>query len=217
MIRVMQDLPLTLLAATISAYWIGVGTMVVRVSRRSRKVVGLVPEQRVERLMWLVWVPLVAAWIWLPWATLAGARAVPALPAFARDLAPYAVLRYLAAAVAALALAATVKCWLRMGKDWRMDVGIERKTDLITDGVFARIRHPIYAFSILLMLCSAVIVPTVPMLVVAAVHIVLMNLKARNEERHLLAVHGEAYARYRQRTGRFLPRRTASGRAQSHP
>ena len=96
-----------------------------------------------------------------------------------------------------------------MGSDWRMDVGLERKTDLITDGLFARVRHPIYAFSILLMLCSVAIVPTAPMMLIAAVHIVLMNIKARNEERHLSAVHGDAYARYLRRTGRFFPRRPA--------
>jgi protein-S-isoprenylcysteine O-methyltransferase Ste14 len=35
---------------------------------------------------------------------------------------------------------------------------------------------------------------------------VLNNLKARNEERHLLATHGETYALYLRRTGRFFPR-----------
>jgi protein-S-isoprenylcysteine O-methyltransferase Ste14 len=45
------------------------------------------------------------------------------------------------------------------------------------------------------------------MALVAAVHVALMNLKARNEERHLAATQGEAYARYVARTGRFLPRR----------
>jgi protein-S-isoprenylcysteine O-methyltransferase Ste14 len=45
------------------------------------------------------------------------------------------------------------------------------------------------------------------MFVIAAVHVVLMNVKARNEERHLLAVHGDAYARYLRTSGRFLPRR----------
>jgi protein-S-isoprenylcysteine O-methyltransferase Ste14 len=33
-----------------------------------------------------------------------------------------------------------------------------------------------------------------------------MVVKARNEERHLLASHGEAYARYLEATGRFVPR-----------
>jgi protein-S-isoprenylcysteine O-methyltransferase Ste14 len=205
----MQDLPLAVLTATICAYWLGVGVMIVRVRRMTRKDVGIVPEQRLERFMWLVWVPLVAAWIFVPWSMLARTGAVPALPDFAVREPAYMALRGLAAILGVVSLAATIKCWARMGSDWRMDIGLERKTDLITDGLFARIRHPIYAFSILLMLCSAAIVPTVPMLVIAAVHVFLMNIKARNEERHLLAVHGDAYAQYLRRTGRFVPRRSA--------
>jgi protein-S-isoprenylcysteine O-methyltransferase Ste14 len=134
---------------------------------------------------------------------------VPALPDFALREPAYAVLRWVAALAAVIALAATVRCWLRMGSDWRMDVGLERKTDLITDGLFARVRHPIYAFSILLMLCSVAIVPTTPMMLIAGAHILLMNFKARNEERHLSVVHGDVYARYLQKTGRFFPRRPA--------
>jgi protein-S-isoprenylcysteine O-methyltransferase Ste14 len=51
-----------------------------------------------------------------------------------------------------------------------------------------------------------VIVPTVPMLAFGVVHVGLMIVKAHNEERHLLARHGEAYARYLAGTGRFFPR-----------
>lgn len=204
----MRDLPLAALIATICAYWIGVGAMIVRVRRKTKRTVGLVPEQRLERLMWLVWVPLVAAWIYVPWATFARGTAFAAAPLFAMTDPFYGVLRWIAAFVAVLALAGTIRCWLRMGDDWRMDVGLDGQGTLITDGPFARIRHPIYALSILLMLCTLVIVPTAPMLVIAAVHIALMNMKARNEERHLLAVHGDAYARYLQRTGRFFPRLT---------
>ena len=47
---------------------------------------------------------------------------------------------------------------------------LEGKTALITDGLFRLIRHPIYAFSMLLMVCSALVVPTAPMIVIAAVH-----------------------------------------------
>ena len=206
----MQDLPLAVLTATICAYWLGVGVMIVRVRRMTRKDVGIVPEQRLERFMWLVWVPLVAAWVFVPWSTLARTGAVPALPDFAAREPAYMALRWLAAIAGAISLGATIQCWARMGGDWRMDVRSNERTDLITDGLFARIRHPIYAFSILLMLCSATIVPTAPMLAIAAVHVVLMNIKARNEERHLLAVHGDAYAQYLRRTGRFVPRRRAA-------
>ena len=110
-----------------------------------------------------------------------------------------------AAACAVASLLVTIRCWLRMGDDWRMDIGT-RKTALITDGLFRLIRHPIYAFSMLLMVCSALVVPTAPMIVIAAIHLTLMNLKARNEEHHLFTVHGEAYQRYLARTGRFFPR-----------
>jgi protein-S-isoprenylcysteine O-methyltransferase Ste14 len=202
----MQDFPLMLLFATISAYWVGVAVMIVRVRRTTRRIVGLVPEQRVERLMWLVWVPLVAAWIALPYLALTRPDGLWALPAFATREPVYAWLRWLAAPLAVACLALTIRCWARMGKDWRMAVSAADKTDLITDGPFRRIRHPIYAFSILLMLCSAAIVPTAPMVVVAVVHIALMNLKAHNEELFLRGRHGEAYERYAQRTGRFFPR-----------
>jgi protein-S-isoprenylcysteine O-methyltransferase Ste14 len=200
----MRDLPLVVLIATVWCYWAGVAIMVLRVRRRNRKLVGLVPEQHVERLMWLIWVPLVAAWMFLPYAALKRTDAPFALPAFAY-VEPYTSLRLLAAACAVVALAATIRCWLRMGDDWRMDIGA-RKTDLITDGLFGLIRHPIYAFSMLLMICSAIVVPTAAMIAIAATHLTLMNLKARNEEEHLSAVHGEAYRRYAARTGRFFPR-----------
>ena len=112
----------------------------------------------------------------------------------------------LAAATALACLALKAWCWSTMGKDWRMDVSEKRKGTLITDGLFAYVRHPIYALSMLLMLCSAIILATPTMLVIAALHLVLNNVKARNEERHLLATHGEPYALYLRRTGRFFPR-----------
>jgi protein-S-isoprenylcysteine O-methyltransferase Ste14 len=87
-----------------------------------------------------------------------------------------------------------------------MAVTSHERTELVTTGMYAYLRHPIYAFSIALMACTAVIVATPPMLVVAAIHVVLMVLKARNEERYLLGVHGDVYRNYCRRTGRFLPR-----------
>lgn len=201
----MPDVPLVVLIATVWAYWLGVGVMVIRVRRRNRKLVGLVPEQRVERFMWLLWVPLVAVWMWLPYAATTRTAGVFALPEFAQYGSGYSPVRWLAAGLAVLSLFATIDCWRRMGDDWRMDIG-ERKTSLVTEGLFSRIRHPIYAFSMLLMVCSALVLPTLPMIAIAVVHLTLMNVKARNEERHLTAMHGDSYSRYVARTGRFFPR-----------
>jgi protein-S-isoprenylcysteine O-methyltransferase Ste14 len=199
-----RDLPVIILAATICTYWFTVGAMVVRARRKTRQLAGLVPVQKVEQMMWLVWVPLVAAWMTLPWLSLTHQSAWLRVPDFADEWTVYAVLRWFAAVCAVVCFALTSQCWARMGKDWSMAITKDRG-EMITDGLFSHVRHPIYALSMLLMVCSAIIVATVPMLIVAVVHIVLMNLKARNEERHMLAMHGEGYRQYLRRTGRFLP------------
>ena len=200
----MRDLPLLIVATAVSLYWLGVGRMVVRVRRKTRHDVGLVPQQLKERLMWLVWIPLVVAWIALPWIAqnrVGAPWAAPAEPGLM-----FGAVRWVAALSAVAALLLTWRCYGRMGEHWRMDVAVDARSELITDGPFLRIRHPIYAYQALLMVSSAVVLPTWPMIALALIHVALVDAKARNEERHLLATHGDAYARYVARTGRFLPR-----------
>jgi protein-S-isoprenylcysteine O-methyltransferase Ste14 len=202
----MKDIPGILLMATIWAYWFSVGVMIHRVRRRARTRDVVVPEDPLERHMWLVWVPLVIAWNVLPYLAVTHSHPLLAVSEFAREHTAYAALRWLAAVCAVACLALSIDSWARMGKNWRMGVSLERTTELVTSGLFGHIRHPIYALSILLMLCSIAIVATLPMLAVGVVHVTLMNLKARNEERHLVRTHGEAYRAYLATTGRFLPR-----------
>jgi protein-S-isoprenylcysteine O-methyltransferase Ste14 len=199
----LRDIPLLVVALTISAYWLRVGTMVVRARRRQHRDVGIVPERASERVMWLAFVPLVLAWCALPWLALAHSAGPFAVPPFAHEGA-YALLRWPFAAAAVGCLLLTIDCWRRMGRSWRMDIS-DSNTALVTEGLFARIRHPIYAFSIAMMIATAIVLPTGAMIAIAAVHVVLMNVKARREEAHLARLHGDAYARYVQRTGRFLP------------
>jgi len=201
----MNDPQAVSLAIVIWAYWSYVGALSVRVRRRTRKLAGIVPSEPLEQAMWLLWVPLVLAWMLLPWLASQHSVGPWALPAFARDN-PYAALRWAGAGLALLCLALSVTCWRRMGKSWRMSVTPGDKTELITTGPYAYVRHPIYALSILLMLCTLLVVPTGPVLLMAAVHVTLMLVKARNEERFLAGVHGPAYERYCRQTGRFLPR-----------
>ncbi len=201
-----MDVALNIIALTVVGYWIGIGVMIVRVRRHTRTAVGVVPEQRLERFMWLVWVPLGALWVCIPWLALSRHTGPFALPEFARGVAWYASLRFVAALVGVLALGATVKCWSRMGKDWRMAVTAEPDQALITDGLFSRIRHPIYAFSMLLVACTVMVVPTPLMAACGAGLVILWVTKALNEERHMLRQHGPGYGRYLERTGRFLPR-----------
>jgi len=207
----MKDLPCIALAATVWAYWACVGAMIVRVRRHTRRLSGIVPGQRVEQFMWIVWVPLVAAWMVLPYIAATPAGPPRGLPEFARE-APVTALRWAAVGVGLVCLALSIDCWLRMGRNWRMAVTPDQQTELVTTGLFGHVRHPIYALSILLMLCTVVVAPTVPVAVMAVIHIALMAVKARNEERFLSERHGASYRSYLQRTGRFVPRLRA-GRA----
>lgn len=201
----MPDVPLLVVTIAIWAYWARVAAMVIRARRRGRRDVGFIPERPAERLMWLAVVPVVGAWMAFPVIALTHGHGAFAVPGFARDEAWYAALRWIAAAASVACLAATLRAWRAMGRHWRMDIS-ERNTALLTSGPFSRIRHPIYALSIGMMIATAIVLPAAPMLAAAAAHIVLMYVKARNEEAHLARMHGEAYARYVERTGRFLPR-----------
>ncbi len=201
----MQDLPSLLLAVVVWAYWGRVGAMSVRIRRRTRTLSGVVPEQGLERFLWLFFVPVVAVWMALPVFAAARGAGELAIPEAARG-GPWLFVRFLAALASVALLVLTIRCWNRMGRHWKMAVTPGERQVLITDGPFARVRHPIYGYQILLMLASLVVVPTRPMLATAAVHLALMIVKARNEERHLLGTHGDDYARYAERTGRFFPR-----------
>lgn len=201
----MPDLPALILAVVVLAYWGRVASMAARIRKRTNTLSGVVPEQQVERLLWLFFVPVVAAWIALPFFAAFRASGTLAVPEAARA-GGWVIVRLAAAFVAFGLFVATIRCWRRMGRHWKMAVTPGEAQVLITDGPFARVRHPIYGYQILLMLASLGVVPTVPMLVVALVHLVLMVTKARNEERHLLATHGPDYAAYIARSGRFFPR-----------
>jgi protein-S-isoprenylcysteine O-methyltransferase Ste14 len=201
----MQDLPSLLLALVVWAYWGRVGAMSWRIRKRTRTLSGVVPEQGLERFLWLFFVPVVALWMAVPLLAAMRDSGTLAVPEAARA-GPWLVVRWLAALAAIVLLVLTIRCWKRMGRHWKMAVTPGERQVLITDGPFERVRHPIYGYQILLMLASLVVVPTPPMLAVAAIHLFLMIAKARNEERHLLGTHGEDYAAYVARTGRFFPR-----------
>lgn len=201
----MPEFPALILAVVVLAYWGRVGAMSARIRRRTRTLSGVVPEQGIERLMWLFFLPVVALWIALPWLAAFRSAGLAAIPEAARSDGWFGV-RLVAAFASFALLVATLRCWRRMGRHWKMAVTPGERQVLITDGPFARVRHPIYGYQILLMLASLCVVPTVPMLAVAVVHLALMVAKARNEEKHLLDTHGDAYLAYVARTGRFFPR-----------
>ena len=71
-----------------------------------------------------------------------------------------------AVVVAAAAFAATWVCWSKMGTSWRMGIDPNERTQLVFTGPYAYVRHPIYALSSLLMICTMAAVPSPLMMLV---------------------------------------------------
>jgi protein-S-isoprenylcysteine O-methyltransferase Ste14 len=189
--------PAALVAWCVTAYWCAVAVKALLVMPRIRRDPNIVPREKTGRWMRLVWTPVVVLWIVLPWRH--ARLPAPHGAALAAGIA--------GAAVAWLAFLASIHCWRGMGASWRLGIDPREKTALVTGGLYSRVRHPIYALSILLMLGTLAAAPSLPMVAVAVVHIALLQAEARREEAHLRRMHGGEYDAYCRKTGRFLPRR----------
>lgn len=75
---------------------------------------------------------------------------------------------------------------------------------LVTGGIYARIRHPLYASLILLGFAWAMIWRSWPVLGLALGQAVFLDMKARREERYLIVRFG-GYADYRRQVKRLVP------------
>jgi protein-S-isoprenylcysteine O-methyltransferase Ste14 len=206
-----KDLPASILSCTIWAYWSGVVLMSLVSRWRYRNAAGLLPRKTSEQIVWPLWVLVVAGWNVGPWLAMRSHHLLLALPDWIHSTAALTGIRLTAACLGVAALLLTVRCWIAMGRSWSMAVVPGKKTELVTSGLYAYVRHPIYFLSICLMLTSLFVIPTPLMLGLAVVHIGLLTMKARCEEQFLLALHGAGYADYCRRTGRFCPRLQVRG------
>lgn len=162
-----------------------------------------------------------------PWAGTAGSRSRAALVTCALALAsgtlgwfgplgavPNAPTRWggypVLAGVGVLLVAAAIVVVLRaqsdMGSSWRVGVDHQESTALVTRGLFAQVRNPVFTGMGLALAGFVAMVPT-PLTALALVMLILgVQIQVRAvEEPYLLATHPLAYPAYAARTGRFLP------------
>lgn len=190
----MDRIPAFVAGCCLLIYW---GAVIVKAERARRWQHGanVIPPERTGRWLRVVWVPLVIAWCVQPWLRFAHDGTLRSLP-----------VAFGGAFLCIAATAATFACWRAMGKSWRIGIDPGETTTLVVSGPFRIVRHPIYALSIVLMLGTLMATQTRMMLVLAVLHFVLLQWEAAREEDYLRQKHGEAYAQYSQRTGRFVPR-----------
>jgi protein-S-isoprenylcysteine O-methyltransferase Ste14 len=87
------------------------------------------------------------------------------------------------------------------------DTVVTRKAHtLITTGPYRWVRHPFYDAAALSILGNGLAAANWFLLLAGGTTILLLVVRTRTEEAHLLARFGDAYRRYMQETGRFLPK-----------
>ena len=104
-------------------------------------------------------------------------------------------------------LIGTLGAQLDLGKSWRIGVDPSERTDLVTDGAFAIARNPIFTAMGTFAIGAALALGTRRARIAAVAMIAAVEAQVRLvEEPYLANVHGESYAVYRSRVGRFVPR-----------
>lgn len=110
-------------------------------------------------------------------------------------------------ALMAVGIVLTLIAQIEMGASWRVGVDPSEMTDLVTTGLFAWVRNPIYTAMLTALLGLVLAVPNVLAAVAFFVAFVGLELHVRKvEEPYLLRRHPEGFRAYARRVGRFVPR-----------
>lgn len=143
------------------------------------------------------------------WAIVTGVLLVATYPWFPRQL-----YRTWIASVPAVALvAASIAIYRRVSSDFRRQQVIgqaelqpsQHEQKLITTGMHARIRHPLYLGHLLTLVALAVGSGLIVLYVLTAVAIVTGAIMIRLEERELAQRFGDQYREYQSRVPAILP------------
>ncbi len=119
---------------------------------------------------------------------------------------PHPLLAVVGLVLSLVGFVATLAGQAGMGASWRIGVDEAERTDLVTTGVFAYVRNPIFTAMALAQVGMLLLVPTWLSVAALAALIAAVQLQVRAvEEPYLRGVHGAAYTAYAARTGRFFP------------
>ncbi len=117
---------------------------------------------------------------------------------------------WLGAVLLAAAFVVLLRAYRDLGASWSPKIDVRESQQLVTDGIYRRVRHPIYAGIWLWALANALLLHNWlagPSLLV--VFAALYFTRTPREEAMMRARFGSEYEAYMARTGRLLPRRGA--------
>ena len=95
---------------------------------------------------------------------------------------------------------------LQMGTSWRIGVDPNERTELVTAGMYRRVRNPIYTGMVAFSAGQLLVVPSVWSAAAMVALVVGVELQVRAvEEPYLERVHGRAFTGWCATSGRFMP------------
>jgi protein-S-isoprenylcysteine O-methyltransferase Ste14 len=96
-----------------------------------------------------------------------------------------------------------------LGRNWSPSLEVREGHNIVDTGVYARIRHPMYAAIWLYAAAQVLLIPNwIAGALVMPAFTALYGLRVPKEEQMMLETFGKPYRDYMQRTGRVLPRYT---------
>jgi protein-S-isoprenylcysteine O-methyltransferase Ste14 len=122
------------------------------------------------------------------------------LPAFTTGAPAHAA----GAALVAAGLGFFLGALASFGGSWRIGIDKRKPGSLVTGGVFAVTRNPVFLGMDLSFIGTLLLYPTWAFLALAAVFVVGVHFHIREEERFLLEAYGNAYVSYKSRVARYL-------------
>jgi len=110
--------------------------------------------------------------------------------------------------ITALGIGIAIYARLSLGSNWSGKVTLKAGHELIRNGLYSRIRHPIYSGILAAMFGTALVRGHLRGWIGSGIVLASFYVKARREERFLQQEFGEAFDSHMRQTGMFLPKLT---------
>jgi protein-S-isoprenylcysteine O-methyltransferase Ste14 len=115
-------------------------------------------------------------------------------------------LRWFGVAIAAIGVIFWSYAQAVLDRNWSGNLKIQKGHQLVTAGPYGKIRHPIYAGTILWASGLALFTANMFFVLMALLTIMFIFLRVTREEKMLIEHFGDEYVKYMDTTGRYFPR-----------
>ncbi len=93
-----------------------------------------------------------------------------------------------------------------LGRQWRIDAGLNPDHELVTSGPYRLVRHPIYTSMLFLLWGTGFMITPLPMLLLAtAVFMLGTEIRVRIEDRLLASRFGDRFREYQRSVPAYIP------------